>query len=424
MHSARIRRRRLAPFAALLTGLAAAQTARASDLSALLTDLYGGDGIVLDTTTFNGTSHAPHFSADSLAQLNRLSGDLSGALGLFAFNSTAASFTFDLELGVPVRSTDSLGPILAERATTIGEGRLSVGYSYNRVEYKQFNGRALDSLHLFFTHEDVNGDGVLGPNPNANPPQLSDVETDLVQVDLDVELAQDVHTLYANYGVSRNFDLGIAIPIVSVDLSARAHASVVRNATNPPSTSVHNFASPPTGLEDLPDSAVRGSASGIGDLLLRGKVQVRRSEGSWPALAVVGQVVAPTGDEDDLLGTGGWRGMGMLVADRTFDQASAHLNVGYEIAEGHGRDNLRYLAGVDVRLHPRVTAVADIVGRWQPSGAAASRSLVDSAFGAKIDVFRSVVVATNFIVPLNRSHGLRPNFIWALGLEYTFGGAE
>ena len=67
-------------------------------------------------------------------------------LGIFAFNSTVSSYTFDLELGVPVRSTESLGPILSERATTLGARRLNVGFSYNRIDFKRFEGTDLDDI--------------------------------------------------------------------------------------------------------------------------------------------------------------------------------------------------------------------------------------------------------------------------------------
>lgn len=398
--------------------------ARAEQLSTLLTSLYGGDGIFLDTTTFNGTSHAPHFQAASLAELNEFNRDLSNQLGFLAFNSTAASFTLDVETGVPVRTTDSLGPILAERTTTIGEHQLSVGFSFNRVDYEHFNGDDLDNMSLAFTHQDVNNDGILGPNPDLNPPYLFDVETDTVRVDMDVDLSQDVYSFYGNFGVSRDLDVGIAIPIIETDLRAQAHASVDRHALNPPSTDVHNFADPVSGLEDLPDSSVRGSSQGIGDVRLRAKYHVGNEYDWKPAVAVVAQVVAPTGDEDELLGTGNWGWMGMLVADKALGRVNSFLNLGYEVVSGGGLDNLQYQVGFDAWVNDRLTTIAEIAGRWQPSGTSESDNLVDSAFGVKFEANRSVVLLTNFIVPLNRDHGLRPDYIWELGVEYTFGALE
>lgn len=402
---------------------ALAPAAQAGDLATLLTELYGGDGIYLDTTTFMGTSHAPHFTTNSLAELNQFSQDLAASLGTFAFNSSVSSFTFDMETGVPVRTTDSLGPILSERATTLGARRLNVGFSYNRVDFQRFQGVPLDQSVLFFKHQDTNGDGILGPNPAIG--FTSDIETDLVRVDLDIALSQDIFTLYGTFGLLKNLDVGIALPILSVDLKADAVGSVVRNATNPPSIDTHNFAMPPMGLEDPVTSSVKGHASGIGDLLLRGKYQFLRGDGWLPNLAAVGQVKFPTGDEYELLGTGDWRGLVLLVADETFGPVTPHVNLGYEIVGGESElNNLKYYLGFDARVHRRATAVFDLLGRFEPSGDGRADHLVDAAVGGKLAVFKSLVFVSNFIVPLNRDHGLRPDFIWALGLEYTFGGTE
>lgn len=402
--------------------LAGAPAATAQELAHLLTELYGGDGILLETSTLMGAPHAPHFQADSLQELNSLSNDITSALGFFSFNSTVSSYTLDIERGVPVRTTDSLGPILSERATTIGARRLNLGFSYNRVDFKRFEGQDLDDITLFFTHEDVNMDGILGPNP---PDFTSDVETDSVRVDLDIRLAQDIYTVYGTFGVTRHFDVGLAIPILYVEMQADAHASVARSATDPPSEDVHNFSPMPMGDEDFTDSSVEGDAYGVGDLLLRGKYNFLRGEGWIPNLAAVGQVRFPTGDEDELLGTGDWRGMGMFVADDTFGPVSPHLNLGYEIVGGQSHlNNLQYIVGMDARLHRRATAVLDLLGRWEPSGDGVGDNLVDVAIGGKYNLWRALVLVTNFIVPLNRNEGLRTDFIWSLGIEYTFGAAE
>ena len=74
--------------------------------------------------------------------------------------------------------------------------------------------------------------------------------------------------------------------------------------------------------------------------------------------------------------------------------------------------------------HPRFTGIVDLLGRWEPSGDNVGDHLIDIAVGGKANVYRSLVLVSNFIVPLNRNEGLRPDFIWALGLEYTFGGPE
>ncbi len=447
--------RRCIALAGVLTLLlvVGARAARAEDLARLLTTLYVEPctaldrsicpGIVLETSTLNGAPHAGHFQADSLEELNSLTDDLASSLGVFAFNSTVSSYTFDLELGVPVRTTDSWGPILSERATTLGASRLNLGFSFNRIEFKRFEGDDLDDLTIFFTHQDANGDGILGPTPGFP----NDVERERIQVDLDIELDQSVYTLYGTYGFLSNLDIGIAIPILKVDLKARASADVERNAVGVQltgaapcfplpnvglpdcgtSVDVHQFANPPNLLlgEDSMNSSVKGSATGIGDILLRGKYHFLRGEGWRPDLAFVGQVKFPSGDEDNLLGTGDWRGMGMLVADKTFGRVTPHLNLGFEIVGGDSNlNNLKYFVGFDARVHRTFTAVIDLLGRWEPSGDGIGDHLVDAAIGGKFNIIRSLVLVSNFIVPLNRNEGLRPDFVWSFGLEYTFGGVE
>ena len=48
--------------------------------------------------------------------------------------------------------------------------------------------------------------------------------------------------------------------------------------------------------------------------------------------------------------------------------------------------------------------------------------LVDLAFGVRAKVWRSLILNANVQVPMNRNQGLRPDVIWSLGFDYTFGG--
>src|SRR5215467_12083642 len=89
--------------------------AAASGVKNVVKDLYGGNGILLAPTPPPFPNHAPHFAADSQTALNDLSNTLTSNIGLFAFNSTSSGFTFDPERGIPLRTEDSLGPLLAER---------------------------------------------------------------------------------------------------------------------------------------------------------------------------------------------------------------------------------------------------------------------------------------------------------------------
>ena len=397
-------------------------TAGAGTVSDVVKDLYGGDGILLrDIPLPPGAppefQHAPHFTASSLQGLDNLSTALSSNLGLFAFNSTVTGFTFDIERGVPVRTTESLGPLLGERAPTLGAKKLNIAFSYTRINFKRFEGTELDDLSLTFTHKDVNEDGILGPNPPELP---LDFETDVIAVDLDLEIEQDVLALFATYGVTRNWDVGVVVPFIHSRVRAEANATIIRNATGPPpfpdSNFFHNF----DPSRDASRSVVDREKTGIGDVILRTKYNFLRKQPRWPDLAIVGRVKLPTGDEDELLGTGETNLLGLLVASQSFDRVTPHLNLGYEVTTDPEQNNLRYAAGFDARLSPELTAAVDAFGRWEPAGDGIGDHTVDLAFGIKWNPFGRFLLNANVQVPLNINEGLRADVIWTIGTEMTF----
>lgn len=387
------------------------QSAAAGDVADVVTDLYGGDGILLAPTPPPFPSHAPHFIASSLGELSDLNDALTANVGLFPFSSVVAGFTFDVELGVPVRTAESLGPILSERAPTLGEGNLYLGLSYSRIDFKRFDGDSLDDLSLTFTHEDVNGDGVLGP---AGTPFA--FETDQILVELDLEIEQDLLAFYATYGLTDRWDLGIIVPVIHSSARAEAHGTIVRNSPN--SEVIHNFA--PERGGDSADSTVDRSATGIGDVILRTKYNFLRDDPTWPDLAVVGLVKLPTGDEDDLLGTGETNVLGLFVASRTYGSVTPHLNLGYEVSTDSDQNNLRYFVGGDWAVSPSVTLALDVFGRWEPNGDEVGDHIVDLAVGAKWNAVGDLLLTGNIQVPINRNEGLRPDFVWTVGLEMPF----
>ena len=385
--------------------------------------LYGGDGITLAPPT-SGQSHEAHFTAEALTELNELNSSITANLGHIALSSTVAGYTFDMELGVPVRSTNSFGPILTERAETLGKYKLNVGCEYSRVNFKKLNGDDLDNLTVIFPHEDVNGDGVLGSTPTFPP----DFELDQIAVDLDLEITQDVYACHATVGVLPRLDVGLAIPFLRTKLKADANATIVDNSVI--SQDPHNFDTDLSdGLQgDQPTSSVRGDSGGIGDVLLRAKYNFLRHDDwlTWlPDLAALGEVKFETGNEDDLLGTGDTRLRIELVASRPYGIVAPHVNVGWEYVPNHTEfNNFRYAAGFDLRVHERVTLVTDFLGALAYDTDEPGNHIVDFAVGAKANLWRSLLFILNFTVPINQNEGLRTNFIPSVGLEYTFGGPE
>lgn len=380
----------------------------AGGLRDTITNLWP-DGIHLQPSPAPFPSHEPHFLASSLQGLDSLNTSLASSLGFLSLNSSSSSFTFDIERGVPVRSTDSLGPLLAERAPTLGKGKLDLAMTYTRIEYSRFQGTSLNKLKLDFQHEDVNGNGI------RDTTGIFSFESDVVEATIDLSITQDIWALFGTYGITRHWDVGIVIPIIHINLRAVGDATIIRNSPN--STLVHNF-----GPDSSPSHVSGGGEeTGIGDILVRTKYNFLRNQGGWPDLAVLGQVKLPSGDPDNLLGTGHTNFLGMLVASKTYGFLTPHVNAGYELTTGPREDdNLRYIVGFDAQVHPHVTLVTDLLGRWEPNRTGNGSHLLDMAFGLKVNPVGSFLIGGYAQVPLNRNEGLRANVIWSLAVEYIF----
>ncbi len=377
------------------------------DIKDIIADLFGGDGITLDTGP-DVPNHTAHFESDSGAALNDLSDVIAASASIFALPSASGSYTFDLEIGVPVRTTDSFGPILTERAQTIGQGKLNVGFFFSRTVYKQLEGDDLDDLSLTLNHLDCCG----GPAT----PGVPDFELDVIITDIDLDLEQDVFSFFGTYGITNNWDIGLLLSAVYVDAEATATGTIINNRMD----GVHV-----PGAEALVDSNDESSL-GIGDTILRTKFNasdlVGSAESQWiPNLGALAQFTVPTGDEDDLQGLGDFAALGVLIASKQIGWAGPHLNVGFEVVPGNSDlNNLRYAGGLDIRVVPELTVVADVIGRWHPDGSG-ERDIVDLSLGARWDPLDlQSPVTVNFLIPINKDTGLRPDVTWSVGFNITF----
>lgn len=410
----------------------AAGRADAGDVRDFITDLYGGDGITLPNPT-----HRAHFSQDTLQELGQLSEDVTRATSFAPFNSSASSITYDIEAGVPVRSKASLGPLIAERAKTIGKGRVNFGFSYTNIEYKEYEGDDLNDLSVTATHDDccspnadfnpgdpigpgnlpfnpTEPDGMLGGTPQTQ------FELDTIRIDLDVHLEQEIFAPFFTFGVTDHWDVGGVLPFVKVDAKVKSEYTVLRTS-GLDTSSFHPRQTDPN-EPDYYKQSNREDASGIGDARIRTKYNLSTENkwGEWtPDTAIAGQVTVPTGDENDLLGTGEWGFSSVFIASKEIWRFTPHINVGYEVFSGGQENNLKYAFSNEIRFTEQVTGITEVIGRWEPDGDGTG-DLVDFSVGAKWNPIGDVVLTSNFLIPINKSTGLRPDFIWGLAAEIAF----
>lgn len=392
----------------------------AGPLRETIANLFGPDGIILAPTTLRRGppgNRAGDFQASSIRGLEQLNDQINSAVGIFAFNSSVTGFTFDLERGIPIRTTESLGPLLTERAPTLGARRLNVNFSYTRINFTQFQGTDLDNVPLVFAAEDINQNGIIDTRGAFR------AESDQVRVRLDLDISEDLFALVATYGVTSVWDIGVVIPVVHLRFRAKGQADIVdkdgrSGGTRVGGRPVHLFRD---GSSSLTASG-GGDATGVGDVIIRTKYNFLTSHSVLPDLSAVVEVKLPTGSGDDLLGTGGTNLTGLLVASKTYSRwFTPHLNLGYVRDTGDTRQSkIRYAVGFDARLLERLTAVADVIGFSKPEGNGVGDNIVDLSLGAKWNPVGSWFLGANFQIPLNKSSGLRADFIPTFSIEYIF----
>jgi len=339
---------------------------------------------------------------------------ISSQLSSFPLGSSAGGFswTFDPALGTFDRVSDSFGPVFAERALTVGRGRVNLGVNYQRATFDKFEGVDLDD-----------GIKVYSGSPVV-----------FIQDSLHMKLSTDTLGIFGTYGITDRIDVGVAVPIVRTELDARISGLVF--------TSSGQFSDAP-----IERASTSGTASGLGDIVVRGKYNFWSRPGGGLAAGI--DVRLPTGDELDLLGVAGSQTKVYAAMSTASARVSPHFNIGYtisgksEAAKSDDQfvfgpsDELNYAGGVDAAITKRLTVVGDLVGRTLRDfdKAVETTTVFGSAYtqfdtvkgnlnqllgsvGVKFNPFGQSLVAINVLFPLD-DHGLRDNLTWLVGFEQS-----
>jgi len=382
-------------------------TTLATDLDQLIPSLYGGQGIILPLVPGVPTSifHVAHFQTSSVNALDQLNSQFSSGIPSFPFNSSAGSFTFtyDRDLGAYVNTSDTLGPLFAERAATVGRGKFSVAFYGTFFNYDTFNGQSLSDIHVIADH---------GPVTPVN------LETnawfhDKLDIGVDTKASVVILSPSLTYGITDKLDVSALLPIVNVDMKVNSsyHLDIAPNqdpATDPHSTQPGS-------------DSKSGSAFGVGDLVTEAKYRFYENGPIDLAGAMLAQF--PTGDQHNFLGTGDFLLKPFLIGSRTFPQIfgsplslTPHVNLGYQF-DASNIDRLsafNYVAGFDVGTR-RVSLAWDILGYLYHDG----MNEVNTSVGVRWNFWKTLVLSGNVILPLN-DEGLRSDVITTLGIETYF----
>ncbi|HUG39981.1 MAG TPA: hypothetical protein VMM12_05835, partial [Longimicrobiales bacterium] len=344
-------------------------------------------------------------------------------------SSASSGVIFTFEGGVPSRQDISTGPIFAERAQTLGAGRFLVGANVTAMGFSSIRGVPLDNVSFTFTHQNV-GAAALGD---------PDFENDVIQVDLDLDVNLVVGQIFAVYGLHDRVDLGITIPLVQTSLGGTSVGRIIPFGASSP----HHFGTA-TAPTYVATASIDESAAGIGDVA--GRLKVNLSRAQVGALAFLADVRLPTGDRENLLGSGslGVRGLGVLSA--RWGDFSPHLNAGYQFwAEEDLTNAILATVGFDQLVRPWATFAFDLISQWQaaegtleipgtvqytepfvrtvePTNIPDRRDdLLDASFGFRVNHASGLRGLINALVPMNDG-GLRSNVVVTIGVEYNGAG--
>ncbi len=407
-------------------------------------------------------NHQNHFlHSDTVANnqiVPALNSLIAGNVSSFPLSSTGAGVIYEASAGLdpvtglPLPAATSLGPIFGETAKPLGAGKIALEVSYTYLDLASFRGLPTNQMQFAFTHQEVKTagkvDSVLGLNPN---------ESDVITVTTDLHARAQIGALSATVGVTKDLDIGVALPLISITLSGTAKAVISSY-----SFAVNGFANHYFGGDSLHPVLQTAypynrTATGIGDLAFRAKYSIARG-GSLDAAALL-DLRLPTGKTEDFLGTGKVTARVWGILSKRIGEVTPHINLGYmKNPADFQSDAVEFRAGFDSKFFSNLTFAFDILGHidlntskaihlapgttpiydhpgkfpsTDSSGVAARQvpnsnipdsdtdNIYSAAVGFRYSPAERFVIVFNMLVPLNNK-GLRAALAPTLGISASF----
>lgn len=376
--------------------------------------------------------------------LNFLSSDIGAEVSQIPLASPASGIIYanNPTTQLPERLNQSFGPILTQRAQTIGRHNFYFATTYQYFLLQDIDGLTLKNLPSVIYLNSPS-------NSTSGPPDVAGIANNYLQL--------KVHQFvgYFTYGLSSRIDVSVAVPLLRVDLRDTFAESFAVSSTS---------SSP----QPAPTSGTRaGEATGVGDVVFASKVNVwklRRADIDHGGLSLGVEVRLPTGDSHNFLGSGAF-GSKPFATLSYAGRFSPHFNVGYQIngktdlisvpsfstgtvVKGTLPNRLIYSGGVDFSLIKSLTVNVDGIAQrvfdapraellsppptiqvFQNFSLSAQQSVVnplkasytraDATGGLKFNPFRGFLITGNVSVKLNQA-GLRSRVVPLMGASLTF----
>jgi len=320
---------------------------------------------------------------------------------------------------------ENRGPGFAEAAWTLGpEFPVSLLLNYVYLDYKKFDGEDIEDAFI----EGIEFDPVdVGDSPLPGYTTRLDYEG---EGGFETVRAQ-VLSLAATVGVFDRLDFSAIVPLVDVDVEGELGYLMQEEIFDPNGDLVASQG------QIFSGGVFSDSNMGLGDVVLRLKYMLLQELGGdkpQPLTLSVGyDLKTPTGDEDELLGTGEVdHRVRVLMARTLFDgRVYPHLELGYlfsgtdDTPLGDSYDAFEYRFAAPVGVYAWRNEYEDLTGSLTISPELIGRisdvaDKLDLGVSARLALGDSFLFQAGCRFPLKDDEGLIADFVPTVGVEYRF----
>lgn len=375
----------------------------------------------------------------------------------------------DPATGVALPSSQTLGPILTERAETIGARHFYIGFSRQTFVFDRLEGQKLNNFVTLYSGGDPTTIFQGGQRRLTAP----------VTFNTQVGLRLDQNIAFLTYGLTNRLDVSVGLPLVHTAVSATTFGAQIYNTGNPTTNPAGNcwcvqtfdpaksaatfntdFGASGFSLNAGDLGHAQQSATGIGDIIARVKGTVLDFRHAVVALGA--DVRFPSGDAKNYLGAGA-AGFKPFVAVSLYTgelgkiSFAPHVNFGYQIngksvlggdpltdTKAGLPNALSWAVGSEIGFTRNFTLVADFLGQrlmdafrstsltvpgiglnppqaqgYLVPSQGQSFSMNNAAVGFKTKVAGNLLFTANVLFALD-DNGLRDKVVPLYGLSYTF----
>ncbi len=356
--------------------------------------------------------------------------------------ATASAGTVEVYKGGVPETFNNLGPILTDRAQTVGKGKVFIGVTASQYVFTNIDGTSLGKLPFAYSQTNYL------PGSNNTIP----ISTTYTSETSKLAFTMDQLVAVGTVGLSKRMDVSVIVPVVRVSLGDTTSNSTSYIQSTGSSVAV--------GPISNPSLYAAGSANGVGDVTFNLKSVLQSGERATFSAGFT--MRTPTGDDRNLLGSGSW-GFNPYVVYAYLAKVSPHARFGYQwntrtelnnptnLVGGNQRlpGGMDYDIGFDWALARRITVAADLLGNQYlntpvyllsttsiqtattPSGTPQTTNLSSSTIqnssytindlsaGFKWNPGKFLVFSANVLIQLN-NNGLRSRPTPLVGISYKF----